>query len=112
MKRPRIITTICVIGFISVLLTFPQVFSPSIKKLGLIVPAIFGVLVAMHFISCVGLWFFKQWGVQLYLISFFARLLFRIGFDLTGPFFFISLLTEPVFILILLKYYKRMNVNL
>lgn len=112
MKRPRIITTICVIGFLTVLITFPQVFSPAIKKLGLLVPAVYGVLVAMHFISCVGLWFFKQWGVQLYLMSFFARILFKIIYALTGAVFYGGLIMELVFIIILLRHYKRMNVNL
>ena len=76
MRRPIIITIICIIGYVTVVFTFPQIFSPAIKKLGMFVPAIYGVLVAAHFIACVGLWYFKQWGVQWYILSFFAKTIF------------------------------------
>lgn len=112
MKRPRIISIICILGYLSVLFTFPQVFSPPIKKLGVFMPAIYGILVASHFIGCVGIWYFKQWGVQLYLLSFFAKTLFYLTTYQTGFSFYVGTFISLVFIVILLKYYPKMNPNL
>jgi hypothetical protein len=112
LKRPRIISIICIAGYLSVLFTFPQVFSPPIKKLGVFMPAIYGILVASHFIGCVGIWYFKQWGVQLYLLSFFAKTLFYLLTHQTGFGFYAGTLISLIFIIILLKYYPKMNANL
>jgi hypothetical protein len=112
MKRPGIITFICIIGYLTVLVTFPQVFSPGVKKLGLFVPAIYGILVAAHFISCVGLWFYKQWGLQLYVLTFFAKTLFYLLTAQTGIGFYVHLSLSLVFIVILLRFYPKMSANL
>jgi hypothetical protein len=112
LKRPKIITAICVIGYLSVLFTFPQVFSPGIKKLGSLIPALFGILVALNFIACVGLWYYKQWGVQLYLLAFFSKVVFYLLSGQTGPLFYVNSLVSAAFIVILLKHFKRMNPNL
>lgn len=112
MKRPRIISLICIVGYLSVVVAFPQVFSPSIKKLGVLVPAIYGLLVAAQFISCVGIWYFKQWGVQLYVLTFFAKTLFFMLSQQTGISFYAGLVVSVVFVIILLRHYPRMNPNL
>ena len=112
MKRPRIITIICIIGYLTMLFSFPQVFSPAIKKLGLFVPAIYGVLVAAQFIAYVGLWFFKQWGVQLYLITFFARMLFFILSGQHGALVYAGAVVSVLFVIPMLKYYRQMDTNL
>lgn len=75
-------------------------------------PAVFGVLVAANFISCVGLWFYKQWGVQLFLLAFFAKTLFYILTAQTGAFFYVTLSLNLVFIGILLGHYRKMSPNL
>jgi hypothetical protein len=80
--------------------------------MGLWVPAIYGILVSAYFISCVGIWYFKQWGVQLYLITFFAKTLFFILTSQTGVTFYISTILTLVFIAILIRFYPKMNPNL
>ncbi len=112
MHRPRIITIICIVGYLSVVLGFPQVFSPQIKKLGVFVPAIYGILVSLYFIACVGIWHFKQWGVQLYLISFFAKILFSIFTNQMGFGFYLATSISVFSIFILIKFYSKMNQNL
>src|SRR5687767_3431015 len=103
MKRPKMISVICIVGYLSVLFSFPQVFSPPVKKMGVLVPALYGILVSAHFISCVGIWYFKQWGVQLYLLAFFAKTLFFITTDQVGPVLYFSSSIHIVFIAILLR---------
>jgi uncharacterized membrane protein (DUF2068 family) len=112
MTRPKIITFICIIGYLSVVFTFPQVFSPQIKKLGVLMPAIYGILVAANFIACVGLWYFKQWGVQLYLISVFAKTLFYLLVDQLGFGFYFNIAISVIFMFILLRFYPKMDPNL
>jgi hypothetical protein len=112
MKRPKIITIICVFGYISVVLTFPQVFSPPIKRLGVFIPALFGILVAAHFMACVGLWYFKRWGAELYLFAFFARTLFYMLTDQMGPAFTLNIIVTAFFAFFLVRYYPRMDANL
>lgn len=112
MKRPKILTFICILGYISVVVTFPQVFSPAVKKLGVFVPALYGLLVAAKFIACVGIWYFKQWGVQLYLSAFFSKTLFDLTLSDIGFGFWFSLLVSIPFCIILLRFYPRMNPNL
>lgn len=112
MSRPRIISIICIIGYLSVLFSFPQVFSPPVKKLGMLMPAVYGILVAAHFIACVGIWYFKQWGVQLYLLAFFSKTLFFLLTDQTGFTFYAGAVMSVVFVVILIRHYPRMNPNL
>jgi hypothetical protein len=112
LKRPKILSFICIIGYLSVVLSFPQVFSPQVKKLGLLMPALYGILVAANFIACVGIWYMKQWGVMLYLLVFFARILFNLGIDDLSPGFYITNLVWILFIIILIRFYPKMNPNL
>ncbi|WP_317899838.1 hypothetical protein [Aurantibacillus circumpalustris] len=112
MKRPRIISIICIIGYLAVLITFPQVFSPPIKKLGMFMPALFGILISAQFIACVGVWYYKQWGVQMYLLAFFAKTIFFLTTQQTGFSFYFGGLISLVSIILLLRHYPKMNPNL
>ncbi len=94
------------------MISFPQVFSPTIKKLGVFVPAIYGILAAANFIACVGIWHFKQWGVQTYLISFFGKVLFYLLINQLDTCFYVNCLFSIFFCLILLYHYRKMNPNL
>ena len=108
-KRPKLLTIVCVCGFFWIVFSFPSVFSPSVKKLGDWYPAMFGLIVAITFISYIGLWHLKRWGVSLFLIAFFIKqsLLLLIN-DLSYPGLVISIL----FIFVIVFYYKQMDVNL
>jgi hypothetical protein len=112
MKRPTVISVFCILGYLSVVFTFPQVFSPQVKKLGVVMPALYGILVAAHFISLVGIWFFKQWGVQLYTVAFFAKTLFYMLTDQMGFTVYLGIAISISFIIILLRFYQRMSANL
>lgn len=76
------------------------------------IPALYGILVAANFISCVGIWYFKQWGVQLYLLAFFSKTLFFIISKQTGTTFYIGIVISVISIIYLLKNYPKMNPNL
>ena len=109
MIRPKIITFICVLGFILVLFSFPQVFSPSIKKIGMFAPAVYGAIIAFQFISFVGLWHFKRWGALLFIMVFFGKLYFNILIDDTGFLFYSYIAISLTSLFFILNYFKRMN---
>jgi hypothetical protein len=112
MKRPKIISLICILGFISVVFTFPAVFSPSVKKIGDFVPALYGFIVAGSFISYIGLWHMKQWGVQLFFLIFFVKTLFLILINDLGGGTIIGILFAVIFGIVLLRFYRKMDINL
>src|SRR3990172_9837020 len=80
-KRPVILTIICIIGILWSLGNFISVFSPFIKKISDWTPAIYGIIVALQFISFIGVWYMKRWGAMLFISSFFAKLIFSIFTD-------------------------------
>lgn len=75
-------------------------------------PAVYGLLVAINFIACVGLWYFKKWGAELYISCFFAKTIFFMLIQQTGFGFYFSTLLSVVFIFIVLRFYPKMGQNL
>lgn len=75
-------------------------------------PAIYGLLVSVYFISCVGIWHLKQWGVQLFLISFFAKTIFFILTKQTGGAFYLGIMISVISIFFLMRNFSKMSANL
>lgn len=94
-----------------VVFAFVNVFSPDIKKIGMAVPALYGAIIAMQFISLVGVWYFKQWGVVMYLIAFFGKTAFHIVINDTGFGFYAFLTISIVSLVFILKHFPKMNPN-
>jgi hypothetical protein len=94
-----------------VVLNFLDAFSPSVKKLGQLYPALYSLVMCLQFISFVGIWYMKRWGVELFIASFFAETIlfvFMNTINYTGFTFILSV----VFIIVLLFFYRKMDVNL
>jgi len=108
-KRPVLLTTICILGYVWIVFSFPGVFSPTVKKLGEWYPALFGLLVAGSFISYVGVWHMKRWGVQLFVIIFFIKEALLI---LINDVNYIGIIFSVFFISSMVAYYRQMDVNL
>lgn len=110
-KRPVIVSIVCIIGWILVVFSFIYAFSPNVKKIGEFYPAIYSFVVCLQFISFVGIWYMKKWGPNLFVVSFFLKniLLVCMGTFTAGDIVFLA---DIIFIIILLFYYKRMDINL
>ena len=108
-KRPGLIKFICILGFIWIVFSFPSVFSPSIKKMGDWYPALFGLIVASSFISYIGVWHMKRWGVQLFIITFFVKETILV---LVNDVDYVGVIFSIFFLITMLSYYKRMDLNL
>lgn len=102
----------CVLGYLSIVISFPQVFSPQVKKLGIFMPALYGFLVAANFMAYVGIWFMKRWGAELFLLSYFTKTLIDILLENTGFMFYSGQLFSAFFIFFLFRNYRLMDRNL
>jgi hypothetical protein len=112
MKRPKIISLICILGFIALFFSFLAVFSPWAKKMGDLVPAFYGIIVAAGFMSFIGLWNMKRWGAELFFIVFFVKTLFFVLLNDLGPGTIFSIVSSLLYSIALVRYYPKMDVNL
>ncbi|MFL5765205.1 MAG: hypothetical protein ACJ77K_14780 [Bacteroidia bacterium] len=108
-KRPEILKWVCRVGFASIIVSFVGVFSPSVKKMGDWYPALFGLVVACKFMSYIGVWHMKRWGVQLFIITFFLNETLLVA---TGTTNYIRTAFAILYMIPMLIYYKRMDQNL
>jgi hypothetical protein len=108
-KRPVIITIICIVGILWSLINFVFVFSPFVRKTGDWAPAIYGTLISLQFISFVGVWHTKRWGVLLYIFTFFSKIIFSILLDDVS---YAGIIFSFVFIIFFLIFYNRMGEEL
>lgn len=108
-KRPILIRIVCILGFIWIVFSFPSVFSPSVKKMGDWYPALFGLVVAASFISYIGVWHMKRWGVRLFIITFFIKEIILTVVDDVSP---VGIVLSILFIIPMLVFYNRMDMNL
>lgn len=108
-KRPVLLTIICIIGYIWVVFSFISVFSPGVKKLGDWYPALFGLVVALTFISFIGIWHMKRWGVNIFIATFFFKQILHV---LTDNVSYVGIALSAIFIIFFLVYYRKMDVNL
>lgn len=108
-KRPVALTVICIMGILWSLGNFISVFSPFIKKISDWAPAIYGIMVAVQFISFIGIWNMKRWGVLLYIAAFFSKLIFSIFVDDVS---YVGIVLGITFTVFFLVFYKRMDEEL
>lgn len=111
-QRPKSISIITVTAIVLVLLAFPMLFTPSIKRMGDFVPMVLGIIITLQFVSLIGIWHMKQWGVQLFIIMFCVRVITFMFLDLYTFRFFFNILYSVVFIIFFLIHYRKMDTNL
>jgi hypothetical protein len=111
LKRPKIITAVCIAGFGLVILGMPQIFSPAIRKLGDFYPALFALLYSLRFIAYVGLWHMKRWGVELFMITLVAQVIQATVMDAyeINP---IGLIEHLAALAVMIGLYRKMDSNL
>lgn len=94
-----------------VVFNFLDAFSPAVKKLGQFYPALYSLLMCLQFIAFVGIWYMKRWGIELFIVSFFGKsILFLFMNTLSYTSF--TFVLSGIFIVLLLFYYRKMDVNL
>lgn len=111
-KRPRIISITSITAIVLILLAFPMLFMPSIKRMGDFVPMILGIIITMQFVSVIGVWHMKQWGVRLFIIMFFVRVITFMLLDMYTFRFFFNIFYSIIFIIFFIIHYRKMDTNL
>jgi uncharacterized membrane protein (DUF2068 family) len=110
-ERPRLLTILCIKHFILTLIGFAGVLSPQVKHAGMFYPSALGIVISIQFISLIGIWHLKRWGVHLFTYSVIVYAMLQIILERTG------LLGYDIFwalflLITCLVYYKRMDSNL
>lgn len=111
-QRPKSIRIIAGLGIVNTLFAFTMLFMPSVKRLGDFVPMILGIIITLQFVSYIGIWHMKQWGVQLFISMFCVRVMTFMFLDLYGFRFYYNILLSIVFIIFFLIHYRKMDTNL
>ncbi len=111
-QRPKIITITSVIAIILVLLAFPMLFIPSIKRMGDFVPMTLGIIITLQFVAVIGIWHMKRWGVQLFIIMFSIRVITFMFLELYDFRFYFNIFYSLLFLVFFLMHYREMDKNL
>lgn len=104
--RPGAITTICVIGFIAVVVIIPIIFSAAASVAGPWIPAYLGLSAIVGIACFVGLWRMKRWSVIAYTALSAATQIVLLA---TGRWNILSLLIPGVVITVGFFYFKDMD---
>ncbi|MEW6468531.1 MAG: hypothetical protein AB1458_06385 [Bacteroidota bacterium] len=109
-KRSRLLSAVCIMGFIWSFANLIYVFSPFLKHASIWLPALYGLTIALRFISFVGVWHMKKWGVHLFLFNFVfgISILVLFNVEISPLSVILGLLAMTVFLL----YYRKMDENL
>jgi hypothetical protein len=111
-KRPRIISILCVLGFIFCSGQIITISAPSIRNVAIWYPVLYGMIVSLRFISIVGVWHMKKWGSELFvyvtLVKIMTQLLVH-DFTTMGK---VDAFFSVLFGIVFMVYYKRMGRNL
>ncbi len=108
-KRPRALSIIGGLAFMTVIISFPSIFSPLVKNKGAWYPALLGGLIAGEFIALVGVWYMKKWGPFLFLI---CTLLNQSTHLLLDDWSAISLIMPILLLSVSAYFYSEMDENL
>ncbi len=92
-------------------MSFVYAFSPNVKKIGEFFPALYSFIVCLQFISFVGIWYMKKWGIHMLIAAYFAKNILLVFMNSFTP-ADLTFLVSAIFIIILMFYYKRMDINL
>ena len=110
--RPKSISIVAIIAIILILLAFPMLFTPSIKRMGDFIPMILGIIITLQFVSLIGIWHMKQWGAELFIIMFCVRVITFMFLDMYTFRFYFNIFYSIIFIIFFLIHYRKMDTNL
>lgn len=111
-KRPIIISILAVAGFIASAFQIIAISAPSIRDVAGWYPILYGSIIALRFISLVGVWHMKKWGAELFAYTTVSKIIvqFAVGdFDFwTG----VGAAFAVGYAIVFMCFYKRMGRDL
>jgi hypothetical protein len=111
-KRPIVISILAVVGFVFSAGQIITISAPGIRDVAGWYPIVYGSIIALRFISLVGVWHMKKWGAELFAYITVTKIITQVlvgdfgmgaGFD---AFF------SVIFAIVFICFYKRMGRDL
>lgn len=111
-KRPAIITGLCMVGFLGCVVVFLALLLPStrnegVKRYGSWFPLLTGFFDLIGLLALIGYWKMRKWGVYLYLVLTLAGLVYAIFADVRVS--IVNYLLPVALIVAGFAYLKRMT---
>ncbi len=111
-KRPKIISILGVIGFIFSSGQIIAISAPAIRDVASWYPILYGSIIALRFISLVGVWHMKKWGVELFAYITIAKVIIQLLVVDFGTATVIDTFFSFSFAIVFACFYKRMGRDL
>jgi len=111
-KRPRVLAILCVTGFIISAVQILLISYPGIRDIAKWYPMLYGMIVALRFISLVGIWHMKKWGMELFIYVLLAKIIVQLLMSDLSQVAKLDIFVSAVFALVFFLFYKRMDRNL
>lgn len=111
-KRPKAISILAVIGFIFSAGQIIAISAPGIRDVAGWYPMLYGSIIALRFISLVGVWHMKKWGAELFAYVTVAKILVQIMVDDFGGASGFDASVSISFAVVFLLFYHRMQRDL
>ena len=111
-KRPRILSILGVKWYIISAGQIIAISAPAIRDISSWYPMLYGSIIALRFISIVGIWHMKKWGVELFFYVTIAKIITQVLVgDFSGGAGVDSFLSVAL-VIVSMFYYKRMGRDL
>lgn len=111
-KRPVIISILGVIGFIFSAGQIIAISAPGIRDVAGWYPILYGTIIALRFISLVGVWHMKKWGAELFAYITVTKIITQVLVGDFGTGAIIDASFSFTFAIIFISFYKRMGRDL
>lgn len=111
-KRPKILSALGVKWYIISAGQIIAISAPGIRDISIWYPMIYGSIIALRFISIVGIWHMKKWGVELFTYVTITKIITQVLVGDFGGAAGVDSFLSVVFIIVSLIYYKRMGRDL
>ncbi|MEO5645580.1 MAG: hypothetical protein ABIQ40_02940 [Bacteroidia bacterium] len=111
-KRPKIISILSVVGFIFSAGQIIAISAPAIRDVGGWYPMLYGSIIALRFISLVGVWYMKKWGAELFAYVTITKIAVQVLVGDFGLASGVDAFFSVVFAIVFLCFYKRMGRDL
>lgn len=111
-KRPKILSILGVAWYIISAGQIIAISAPAIRDISSWYPMLYGSIIALRFISIVGIWHMKKWGVELFVYVTIAKIITQVLVGDFGGGAVADSFLSAMLIIIALFYYKRMGRDL
>ena len=108
-KRPKVISIFCVVGFVISAFQIILISYPGIRNIAQWYPIVYGLLTALRFMSLVGTWHMKKWGAELFTYTILAKIAIQVFVGDFGGTSLADTCIAIVFSIVFMSFHRRMD---